>query len=292
MRTYKFVLKKKPDLIVGFGEFYIAQISKLLGIQSIILTDTDNAVYDKILTFPFAADVLIPNCYQNTIKKSIRFDSYKELAYLSNRYFTPDPYFRDVFNLKPNEKIILFRFSSQSAVHDFGKKTFTFEIVHEIVKLFLKFAKVYISSEEKLPNGLEKFSVPVAKENIHQLVYHAGLVYGNSATMAAESACLGTPSIFLDYFGRGYTDEIEKKYGLIFNYKQTPDGLRKSIKKAIEIIESKKSPNYWNIKRRKLLSEKIDVTSFLTWFIDQYPDSSVIMRRNPDYQYRFRIGNG
>jgi hypothetical protein len=37
-----------------------------------------------------------------------------------------------------------------------------------------------------------------------------------------------------------------------------------------------------------MLSEKIDVTAFLVWFIENYPESVTVMRQNPDYQYNFR----
>ena len=40
--------------------------------------------------------------------------------------------------------------------------------------------------------------------------------------------------------------------------------------------------------RKKILLEKTDMTAFLVWFIEHYPESSSIMKSNPDYQYNFR----
>jgi hypothetical protein len=37
-----------------------------------------------------------------------------------------------------------------------------------------------------------------------------------------------------------------------------------------------------------MLSEKIDVTAFFTWFIENYPESQRIMQENPDYQRHFK----
>ena len=37
----------------------------------------------------------------------------------------------------------------------------------------------------------------------------------------------------------------------------------------------------------KMLHEKIDVTAFYVWFIENYPQSAKIMKENPDYQLRF-----
>lgn len=44
----------------------------------------------------------------------------------------------------------------------------------------------------------------------------------------------------------------------------------------------------WKKKREKMLVNKIDVTVFLVWFVENYPNSAKVMRENPDYQYRFK----
>ena len=41
-------------------------------------------------------------------------------------------------------------------------------------------------------------------------------------------------------------------------------------------------------RRQKMLSDKIDVTAFYTWFIENYPESAKIMKQNPDYQLKFK----
>ena len=37
-----------------------------------------------------------------------------------------------------------------------------------------------------------------------------------------------------------------------------------------------------------MLADKIDITSFMVWFIENYPNSSDIMKKNPEYQYNFK----
>ena len=44
----------------------------------------------------------------------------------------------------------------------------------------------------------------------------------------------------------------------------------------------------WQNRRQKMLSEKIDVTAFMVWFIENYPESANIMANNPDYQWKFK----
>ena len=50
----------------------------------------------------------------------------------------------------------------------------------------------------------------------------------------------------------------------------------------------------WKIKtefqkcQKKIFADKIDVTGFMFWFMENYPESFKIMKENPDYQYRFK----
>lgn len=37
-----------------------------------------------------------------------------------------------------------------------------------------------------------------------------------------------------------------------------------------------------------MLQDKIDVTAFMVWFIENYPKSVEIIKDNPKYQYNFK----
>jgi uncharacterized protein len=117
---------------------------------------------------------------------------------------------------------------------------------------------------------------------------YATLLYGESATMASECAVLGTPAIYLDNDGRGYTDEEEEKYGLVFNFTESMEDQDLSIRKGVELLKTPDIKGMWQEKRGKMLSEKIDVTAFMVWLVENYPESAKIMKKNPDYQYKFR----
>ena len=77
-----------------------------------------------------------------------------------------------------------------------------------------------------------------------------------------------------------------KKYNLIECFK--PEEQEKAIKAGLQILKNDESNNEWNEKRNKLLSSKIDVTVFMVWFIENYPESVKIMKENPEYQERFK----
>jgi predicted glycosyltransferase len=106
--------------------------------------------------------------------------------------------------------------------------------------------------------------------------------------MAAEAGVLGTPFIrFNDFVGRiGYLADLEDKYKLGFGIKTNEEEKLYSIIKTL--LNTPDLKKQWQIRRQKMLSEKIDVTAFLTWFIENYPQSVEIMKDNPDYQYNFK----
>ena len=87
--------------------------------------------------------------------------------------------------------------------------------------------------------------------------------------MASECAVLGTPAIYLDNTGRGYTDEQEEVYDAVFNFSESPEDQEKSIQKAIEIVQTEDIKARWKEKRDRILNDKIDVTKFVTDLIEK-----------------------
>jgi uncharacterized protein len=55
----------------------------------------------------------------------------------------------------------------------------------------------------------------------------------------------------------------------------------------VELLTTPGIKEEWQEKREKMLAEKIDVTAWLVWFIEHYPDSSRIMNENPNFQFNF-----
>jgi predicted glycosyltransferase len=110
---------------------------------------------------------------------------------------------------------------------------------------------------------------------------------GDSQTMTAESAVLGTPAIrFNDFVGKlGYLEELELQYGLTYGINASePDKLYQKIDELLNIRNLKEE---WERRRQKMLRQKIDVAEFLVWFLENYPTSRHIMKTNPNYQNNF-----
>jgi hypothetical protein len=119
----------------------------------------------------------------------------------------------------------------------------------------------------------------------------ASLYIGDSQTMAAEAGVLGVPFVrFNDFVGRiGYLNELEDVYHLGYGIKASESGSAEKMYNTVEkILTMPNRKQEWLSLSQKMLSEKIDYAQFLTWFIENYPESERIMKENPDYQYRFK----
>ena len=147
--------------------------------------------------------------------------------------------------------------------------------------------KVYISSEGDLDERFRTYQLKIKHSDIHHLMAFSSLLISDSQSMSVESAMLGTPNLrFSDFSGRiSVLEELEHKYGLTKGIKTTePQQLIENTR----VLLSKDSIEEFKEHRRKMLEDKIDVTSFLTWYIEDYPESRKIMKKNPNYQHNFR----
>ena len=286
-QIYRLAIKFKPDIFLSFASPYAAHVSYLLNKPHITFDDTENARFGQAFYKPFTNCILSPSCFQpNFGQKHIKFDGYMELCYLHPKYFMPNKEILKQYDIDIEKPYTIIRFVSWNANHDIGHKGITVENKIKAVKEFSKYSNVYITSEGELPHEIEKLRLKVPPEHIHHLLAFATLFYGESATMASESAVFGTPSIYIDNVGRGYTNEQESKYNIVFNFSESIAGQAQSIKKGFELLKHAKK-KYIQIKN-EIISDKINVTDFMVWFIENYPNSAKIMKETPDYQYKFK----
>lgn len=122
---------------------------------------------------------------------------------------------------------------------------------------------------------------------MHHALAYATLFFGESATMASESSVLGTPAVYLNENWFGSTDE-EKDYGLLFSYRGSLADQEKAIQNGLDMLKNSNLKQEMLQNRQMFLENKIDVTAFMVWFVENYPESKRVMLKNPEYQYRFR----
>jgi predicted glycosyltransferase len=269
LRLFRIARTFQPDVLAGFTGISIAHIGKVLNKPSIVFYDTEFARLSNSLTYPLATLVCTPDCYSGQIgKKHIRFPSYKELAYLHPYRFTPDPNIVMDSGVKPSDKFFIVRFVGWQAAHDFQEKGLSYANKIKFVEKLAQHGRVFISSENRLPSELTPYQSPVSIDKMHHLMAFASLYVGESATMASECAVLGVPSIFIATTGRGYIAEQEQKYGLVFKFSDAQQD--QAFDKMRELLAKPNLSGEWFRRREKMLSEKIDATTWMVEFVEQY----------------------
>jgi predicted glycosyltransferase len=264
VKVYRAIKGFKPDLFMGIASYRAAQVARLLGAKSYIFDDTEHAKMARRLYMPFATKVFTPSCYWLDLgPKQVRYNGYHELTYLHPNWFKPDPSVLEEIGIGKGERYAIVRFVAWTAGHDAGLTGLTIEQKKEIVKEIDKNATPVITSESKLPEDLRQYQMKIPPWRIHDALAYASMYIGEGATMASESAMLGTTGIYINKINAGTLKEQEK-YGLIYNYRDF-HGVMDSINR---IFTSKDIKQTSINKRDKMLSEKVDVTSFMLKIVE------------------------
>lgn len=272
-KATRILSRVRPDICTAISGTFISPVGRLLGIPVVVFSDTEHAGIANDISFSCASIVISPECYRGTIRyRQARYRGYHELAYLHPLYFSPDPKVLKLLGVEAREPFVIMRFVGWGASHDTGHSGLTIKTRIKAATEFSKHARVFITSEKPLPAELVGFKISIPAELIHHALYYATLLYGESATMASECAVLGTPAIYVDFTGRGYTDEQEAKYGAVFNFGEGEEEQRRSVEKGMELLNTPDVKRIWVAKRKKLLEDTIDVTSFVGDLIENFPD--------------------
>jgi predicted glycosyltransferase len=290
-KLLKLIRQRTPQLMAGTSP-EIGHIRSFTKTPAIFFGEDDvnlsNRMYAAAAScYPFFDVILSPAGVNNGIwnNKTIFYDGYQKLAYLHPNYFKAD---RNKVEIPQNEKYFILRFSGLGAYHDNIAEGIGNSLANRIIKKLKNKGKIIISSERELPTELEQYRFKGNIHHIHHYLYFADMYIGDSQSMSVESALLGTPGIrYSSLVGKiSVLEDLEHKYNLTLGVKPSEED------KLFDVIDSiTNNPNAttdFKQKKDKLISEKIDVTAFFTWFLSNYPNSAVIMRKDPDYQYNFK----
>ena len=286
---WQVVVREKINIAFG-SSLTIAQLSKYTKVKSIILDDDDDDVEPLFVKYahPAADHILSPACTIRRTQKMIGYSGYHELAYLHPNRFNPDESVLSEIDVQPGEKYFILRFNAFKAHHDVGVQGLSLENKRQLISLLERHGKVFITTERNIDDEFKPYQLKVSPDKAHSLMYYATMLVGDSQTMTSEAAVLGTPAIRCNTFVRriSYLEEEEFKYNLTYGF--LPENSDSLFLKINELLEMPNIKYEWKNRRDNMLKDKIDVTAFFTWFIENYPQSAQIMRENPDYQYKFK----
>ncbi len=290
LRMFIYCIRNRPDLMVGTS-IVNSHVGKILNIPVINVNEDDANVvplYAK-LSYPWANVILSPDsCINGKWKnKTIKYHSYHELAYLHPDNFVPDKNIEKKYT-DPSKPFFVLRFAKLTAHHDKGISGFETDTIEKLIEVLRPHGKIIITSEKKINPKFDEFCLAVNAIDMHHLLAFANLFIGDSQTMAAEAGVMGTPFIrFNDFVEKiSYLNDLENIYELGYGFKTTD--MDKMLNKVKDLVHNPEIKKVFQERRTKMLSEKINLSKFLSWFIQDYPQSKNIMRENPDYQYKFK----
>ncbi len=280
----------KPNIVIS-PDPILARLCKFFRINFIAVSEDDYSVIKKLADwlFPFSTHILAPTVcdFSKWQDKKIEYQGYMKLAYLHPNWFKGQKEITQKYI--QSDRYVLIRLVSLVAHHDEGVNGINNQILEKIIGLFeANNYQVYISSEKKINNAYEKYRLNAPVNCIHHIMNEASCIVCDSQSMAVESAMLGVPSVrFNDFAGKiSVLEELEHKYKLTFGIKtDNPNKLYQTIENLLSMENVKEE---FQARRQKMLADKIDVTAFLVWFVENYPNSAKVIKENPDYQYNFK----
>ena len=307
--------KEKPDMLVG-SDGVLAVVGKIIRKPAFECYEDDAeaiALYAKMF-FPIYTGVICPECCSawKWKDKKIAYPSYHELGYLHPNQFIPDKQKVEQYGIDTSKPYILIRFAQLTAHHDVGIHGINTQIAERMIEMLKPHGRIYITSERPLEPQFEQYRIKINPLDMHHVMAFASLYIGDSQTMAAEAGVVGTPFVRLnDFVGRlsylheleaptdftprsdGYVPKIdahvpdEVHYSLGYGHKTADvEGFFKSIERWLATPDRKQ---VCAERRAKMLSEKVDYAKFLTWFIENYPNSATeVKNATPDFWERFK----
>jgi predicted glycosyltransferase len=250
----------------------------------IVLEDSFNMEQVR-LYLPFSSAVITGNYpHPDLGRKEIRLQTYQEMAYLHPACFKPDVNIREELSLGKEEKYFIIRFVSWNASHDIGQRGLTMNMKRELIRILEEHGRVFLSSENDPGLEFEKYRFPLPPEKMLDALAYAHMFVGEGATMASECAILGTMAIYVNSIERGYVTDQGNKYKLAYNFRNG-DGV---ISKVRELLQEEELKSRTLLSRQKLLDENIDLTAFLVWLTENWPDSFRIVRSDPEFVNRYK----
>ncbi len=262
----RLALKFKPDVILTRNPAGV-QVARLIGATGIF--DTDDGLAAGIhfkAAAPFAHVITTPDSLpENYGKKHVKYPGYKQTAYLHPNHFSPDPAVLEMLGVKPGEPFFIVRFVDMVATHDVNESGLSLEAKSTIINKLKSHGSVFISSEGPLPEQWSDMRFAIPPHLMHDAMAFAKMIVGDSQTMAAEAAVMGTPSLRVSTFsGRlGYLNELEGRYGITISFH--PKDVEQLFQKLDELLGVPEKLFEMKAVHHQIIADKCDVAQ---WFID------------------------
>jgi len=268
----------RPTLVVSLMGSY-TQAARLFRVPNIIFTDSEFQSFNHKIAHPFATRIYTPQCFWKPLgSKQHRYRGYHELAFLHPRRFTPR---RDVLSRlrvnggprangarsdsppEPGEYVVI-RTSAWDTLHDIGESGFGRTLDPMLRELLARYSVYLVPEGGRIAPEWERYKLSVPPDEYHDVLAFARLVVTEGASTASEAACLGVPSVYVNTTRRGYLEDQERRYRLVFNFTDP----RAAARKVSELLEHPPTAEALAGAQKRLIEDHIDVTDFVVQELD------------------------
>jgi predicted glycosyltransferase len=213
----------RPDVVASLMGSY-TQSAKLLGVRNVIFTDSEFQHFNHWIAHPFADEIHTPECFYKELgAKQHRYPGIHEMAFLTSSTYEKEAI--DAYVQRDLRKLALVRLSAWNTLHDVGHSGIGDKLSALIDSFDRQFQFLIVAEEGKLPPGLEAYSLQIPPELFHSVLDEADFVLTEGASTASESACLGTPTVYINSTDeRGYLRWLEAQ-GRVHCFKDAALGL-------------------------------------------------------------------
>jgi len=193
-KAIAYVMKYKPQVSIGPGNFTTDIVCKMFGIPTLQFSDDLELWFTMLLENMAATEKYVPAKGKMLSKMQVKAYS-KQWAYLSKKYFSPSKRVLDEYNLKEKGYIFVREVTTKSANYR-NQKEF---LIRTISKSFPKDYQVVMSLEDKSVRHLYPENWIVLQEpvsDINSLMYYSAALVSSGDSVAREGAVLGVPSLY------------------------------------------------------------------------------------------------
>ncbi len=273
------IVRFRPDVVLSLMGSY-TQSARLFGVPNLVFTDSEFQHFNHRIAHPFATTIYTPECFDKPLgPRQKKYRGYHELSFLHPDRYRPDP--AVVGRLRGNRNLengrekpspgpepfdyVVVRTSAWNTLHDIGQSGLG-PSLDDLLSRLLRRHHVYVVPEGgRVDPKWARLKLSVPPHCYHDVLAFARLVVTEGASTASEAACLGVPSVYVNSTHRGYLDDQERRYGLVFNHRRAEPALAK----VHELLDAPPARSDLEAARERLVADHIDVTRFMVEEVDR-----------------------
>ncbi len=266
LRIARVAWQDRPDIFVSVCSPTAAIASKMVRRPHVVFDDSEFGDEQIMLYKPFTDAICTPQQFERDLgPRQVRYNGFKELAYLHPSVFTPDPDVLRALEIDPDETLFVLRLVSWDAAHDRGAYGLSRAGQARLIARLQQAGRVIVSYEGHPPRDLSRPDYPIPAESMLHLLAYAHLFVSEGLTMVTEASLLGTPSILVNTLQAGNITRL-KAAGLAAQF--TDDDA--TLHQVETWLANPQLKAEMAARHAALLADVIDVSAWVTQFVTDF----------------------